>query len=101
MSQPAADFALLRFLRARIGDAEVLNSGGENAVAGGVIAEELMRSARTLLGRSGREGTPYAEIAQSPEFAAYRSRTRDLHGFDPAVLEGRWQRSAFWINIYN
>lgn len=101
MSQSSADFALLRFLRARIGDTEVLNGGGEISAAGGVIAEELMRSARTLLAWSGQGGTPYAAIARSPEFAAYRSRSRDLHGFDPAALEGRWQRSAFWINIYN
>ena len=101
MSRSAADFALLRFLRARTADTGVLNDGEQVSVATSTIAEELMRSARALLAWSGRKGTQYAEVARSPEFAAYRLLTRGLHGFDPTTLAGRRQRSAFWINIHN
>src|SRR3712207_6818920 len=99
MSRSAADFALLRFLRARTADTEVLNDGEQVSVATSTIAEEPMRSARALLAWSGQNGTQYAEVARSPEFTAYRLLTRGLHGFDPTALAGRRQRSAFWINI--
>jgi hypothetical protein len=101
MSRPAADIALLRFLRANAGDTTVLNGDGPHATVQTTIAGELMRAARALLARGGAEGTPYAEIARSPEFAAYRSLTRALRDFEPATLEGRRARTAFWINVYN
>ncbi len=101
MSRPSTNLSLLRFLRARVDETAVLNLGEHLPGAGREIAGRLMRAARALLARGDREGMPYARIAASPEFAAYRALTRELRGFDPATLQGRPERTAFWINLYN
>jgi hypothetical protein len=99
MTQSGPDIALLRFLRARVDEHAVLNAGDEPVTVPADVAGELMRSARRLLPAG--SGVPYAEIAASPAFAAYRRLTYALRGFDPATLQGRRERTAFWINVFN
>lgn len=101
MSGSAADISLLRFLRARVDESVVLNPGTGTPAGGAEVAGRLMQTARALLARGDRAGVPYAAIAASPEFAAYRGLTRELRGFDPETLQGRRARTSFWINVYN
>jgi len=101
MSVGTTDRSLLRWLRARVDEDEVLNPHEGTPAADGAIAGRLMREARVLLTWVGRTSTPYAQIAGSAPFAAYRALADGLRAFDPATLEGRCARTAFWINLYN
>ena len=101
MNSTAPDIRLLRFLRARRDESAVLNPGTDLPGAGAETAATLMQAARALLSHARPGGVAYARIAASPEFAAYRAHARELHGFDPAVLQGRRARTAFWINVFN
>ena len=105
MTRTAPDIALLRFLRSHRDDVAVLNAGdtdgagaAERAV-GAEIAGALLQAARSLVPQG--SDVPYARIAESPEFAAYRQLARCLRLFDPALLQGRRERTAFWINVFN
>lgn len=84
-----SDLAWLRFLRARVDEAAVLNGGpvpdGEPAAD---LPEQLAE--RALAWRAGHEPA-----------AAYRERSQALRTFDPALLATREQRLAGWINLYN
>ena len=101
MSAGTTDRALLRWLRTRVDEAEVLNTGGDAPAADGAIAGRLMQAARELLTCAGRDGVPYARIAGSARFATYRALAGRLRGFDPRALSGRRARTAFWVNLYN
>jgi hypothetical protein len=118
MTRTAPDIGLLRFLRARVDETVVLNEepasrgldqppaiadAGPSAVArmpGASLAGTLMLAARRLVPERAAS-LAYGRIASSPEFAAYRELTRALHDFEPATLEGRAERTAFWINLFN
>jgi hypothetical protein len=100
MTRPPTDFSLLRFLRSTGDDTAVLNDGVAGPMQRARIAEALVRAAREL--PIGGEGSvSYEQIVSSPRFAAYRALTRELRCFDPGVLDGRRERTAFWINVYN
>jgi len=43
----------------------------------------------------------YARLRTSREMALVDERARVLGGVDPARLDGRAERIAFWINVYN
>jgi len=101
MNGAATDLSLLRWLRARVDTSEVLNPGDAAPPPDGDVAGRLMQAARALLPDAGCRGVPYAAIAASPAFAAYRALTGALRGFDPAALAGGRQRTAFWVNVYN
>ena len=101
MNRTAPDIRLLRFLRARVDESAVLNPGTDLPGTGAEIAGTLMKAARALLAHAGRDGVAYARVAASPEFAAYRALTRELRGLDPASLQGRRERTSFWINVFN
>lgn len=101
MNPAATDIRLLRFLHARVDERAVLNPGGSAPRPRPAIAADLMRAAKYLLSGRDRADLPYGAIAASPEFAAFRALTGELHGFDPATLQGRRERTAFWINIFN
>jgi hypothetical protein len=67
------------------------------------VAEDLLLGWRRAVGAAtGAEGAvDYAGLAASPEAAAAIARARDLARVDPAGLETRPLRLAFWINVYN
>jgi len=99
MTRRAPDLALLRFLRARPDELAVLNDGPTPPATGPELAAALMRAARALVPDG--ETVPYTELAHAPRFARFRQMTLALRGFDPALLEGRRARTAFWINVFN
>lgn len=106
MTAPPPGLGLLRFLRAAARDTTVLNDGDPAASPAqprdaAEIAGGLMRAARALIAWPGRGRVPYARIAASSVFSAYREQTLALRHLDPAMLGGASDRIAFWINVYN
>jgi hypothetical protein len=67
------------------------------------VAEDLLLGWRRAVGAATGAGgaVDYAGLAASPEAAAAIARARDLARVDPAGLETRPLRLAFWINVYN
>lgn len=68
------------------------------------IAPALMRTMNTLRGaffdtRRGR--VAYEKMEKSKEYGEYVRLSRSLQTMDPALLESREERLAFWINLYN
>lgn len=43
----------------------------------------------------------YRALRNSPTYTRYRMATGGLRHFDPASLQSRGERLAFWINLYN
>ena len=83
----------------------VLNDGDEMPdCSPASIASEIMRSIRTLRDEfyDTKKGlVDYERIQGSAEYRAYRRLTNSLRIFDPALLVGRREKLAFWINLYN
>jgi Protein of unknown function, DUF547 len=67
------------------------------------VAENLLLGWRRAVGAATGAGgaVDYARLAASPEAAAAIDRAGDLTRVDPAGLEMRPLRLAFWINVYN
>ena len=84
----------------------VLNAGPSPETQPAVVpvATDLYRLARALQATAydpagGR--MDYAGLAGSALFEEYRLCARRLRAFDPATLNTREARLAFWINLYN
>jgi len=68
------------------------------------FAGELLDSIGRLLGRFvSPEGltVDYRGLEACDDYHAYLEKSLDLARLDPAILESREQKLAFWINIYN
>ncbi|MHB1390309.1 MAG: DUF547 domain-containing protein [Thermoleophilia bacterium] len=80
------------------GDGSDGDGSGENVVAG------LLSSIRVLLEEfviaDGR-GVDYERLPTSPEAKLFMEQTARLADFQPEILEGRAERLAFWLNLYN
>ena len=86
-------------------EARVLNDGDEMPDCGiQNLAGELMYSIRLLRDRfynTERGLVDYGELKRSREYEAYRILTNGLRRFDPEMIQGRKEKIAFWINLYN
>lgn len=84
----------------------VLNAGPE---PGGTmtlepVAADLRRLVNALKAEAydaERGRVDYARLRASPTYGEYCLCARRLQSFDPAVLDSREERLAFWINLYN
>jgi GH15 family glucan-1,4-alpha-glucosidase len=83
----------------------LLNEGSpEGEGTPGNIIADLKHKMNTLRGaffRTAEGRVAYEEMAESSLFREYVECSRHLQRFDPAGLDDRDERLAFWINLYN
>ena len=83
----------------------VLNegSGGAPALDAGPAAERLQTAMLAALGAhtDAHGRVRYADLAASEAFATAEGAARALAGARLETLDGRGERLAFWINVYN
>ncbi len=97
--------AVLDAVLGRIGN-EVLNSGPveDSFVLSRDLAANLKRAINAVksdaIDATGRQ-VDYARLSQSPAFTAYRRLTPALRELNLAHIVTRYERMAFWLNLYN
>lgn len=84
----------------------VLNPGPEpdGAMALEPVAADMRRIVNALKAEAydtQRGRVDYARLCASSTYAEYCLCARRLQSFDPAMLDSREERLAFWINLYN
>ena len=96
----------LTLLRYDIRPDFVLNSGPkpDGAMVSEPMAADMRRIVNALKAEAydtERGRADYPGLCASPAYAEYCMCARRLQSFDPAMLDGREERLAFWINLYN
>ena len=85
----------------------VLNAGpvSSSLLDGMVLAAEIkqaMNAFKAAAMDDNGEHVNYVTLASSPAYAQYRTECSPrLQHFDPATLQTREEKLAFWINLYN
>jgi hypothetical protein len=91
-------------LSLRVSSSGTLNGGGIASTGGERLGDELFRAVQAMKAEVVDAETgclDYARLCESDLYRRYRECTARLAGFDPADLDSRERKLAFWINLYN